>query len=257
MSIIIAYKFTEIEVCLMNTKNASYFQLPELTIRSKNLGFVPLLNKSCLLVIGGRAPKADWLQKTAEGHALWAVDHGLDACLAAKLRPAKLIGDSDSAQPKAWQWAEEQDIPIEKFPVEKDDTDTQLALKLAHNAGFPAAFVTGAFGGRFDHALSTVMSCAFAPLPCLLADERETLLFVHAGETLSVTVKKQPKAISLLPLTGRCEGVTLEGTHWPLHEAVLTQRSMRAVSNVLESGHGILTLSIKTGLLGLYFVWHE
>jgi thiamine pyrophosphokinase len=250
----------EIEVCLMNMKNASYFQLPELTIRSvcsEKKSFVPLLQKSCLLVIGGRAPKTAWLQETAKGHELWAVDHGLDACLAANIRPARLIGDGDSAQPAAWQWAEKQHIPIEKFPVEKDDTDTQLALKLAQNAGFPAALVTGAFGGRFDHALSTVMSCAFAPLPCLLADERETMLFIHAGEAIEVSVKQTPKAISLLPMTSRCEGVNLTGTHWPLSSATLTQQSMRAVSNVLEPGHDALTISLTEGLLGLYFVWHE
>ena len=100
-------------------------------------------------------------------------------------------------------------------------------------------------------------SCAFAQLPCLLADERETLLFVHGGETLSCRPAKAPKAISLLPLTPRCEGVNLAGTHWPLADATLEARSMRAISNVLEPGSTSLTLSLTSGLLGLYFVWHE
>ena len=175
----------------------------------------------------------------------------------ALLRRHRLIGDGDSAAPAAWQLAKEQHIPIEQFPVEKDDTDTQLALKLAREAGFPAAIVTGAFGGRFDHALSTVTSCAFAPLPCLLADERETLLFVHGSETLRCWPTEAPKAISLLPFLPRCEGVNLTGTHWPLADATLEARSMRAISNVLEPGSTSLTLSLTSGLLGLYFVWRE
>lgn len=220
-------------------------------------GAARLFQDACLLVVGGRAPEAAWLREAAKGREVWAVDHGLDACLAADIRPQRLIGDGDSAAPAAWQLAKEQHIPIEQFPVEKDDTDTQLALKRAREAGFPAAIVVGAFGGRFDHALSTVTSCAFAPLPCLLADERETLLFVHGGETLRCWPAEAPKAISLLPFTPRCEGVNLTGTHWPLADATLEARNMRAISNVLEPGSTSLTLSLTSGLLGLYFVWRE
>ncbi|MGN0950949.1 MAG: thiamine diphosphokinase [Mitsuokella sp.] len=218
---------------------------------------ISAFQEACLLVSGGRAPAGSWLQEMAAGRDVWAVDHGLDACRKAGILPDRLIGDGDSAKPASWQWAKEQNVPIAKFPVEKDDTDTQLALKMAKGAGFPAAIVTGAFGGRFDHALSTMMSCAFAPLPCLVSDERETLVFVRGGETLQVTPKIAPKAISLLPFTAVCEGVTLQGTHWPLKNAVLTQKSMRAVSNVLEKGHDSLTISLEDGLLGLCFVWKE
>ena len=229
---------------------ASCLQLPQLRLQ----GPLACFQDACLLVVGGRAPEAAWLREAAKGREVWAVDHGLDACLAADIRPQRLIGDGDSAAPAAWQLAKEQHIPIEQFPV---DTDTQLALKLAREAGFPAAIVTGAFGGRFDHALSTVTSCAFAPLPCLLADERETLLFVHGSETLRCWPTEAPKAISLLPFTPRCEGVNLTGTHWPLADATLEARSMRAISNVLEPGSTSLTLSLTSGLLGLYFVWRE
>lgn len=232
---------------------ASCLQLPQLRLQ----GPLACFQDACLLVVGGRAPEAAWLREAAKGREVWAVDHGLDACLAADIRPQRLIGDGDSAAPAAWQLAKEQHIPIEQFPVEKDDTDTQLALKLAREAGFPAAIVTGAFGGRFDHALSTVTSCAFAPLPCLLADELETLLFVHGSETLRCWPTEAPKAISLLPFTPRCEGVNLTGTHWPLADATLEARSMRAISNVLEPGSTSLTLSLTSGLLGLYFVWRE
>ena len=228
-------------------------QLPQLCLQ----GALSCFQQACLLVVGGRAPEVEWLRKASDGRIVWAVDHGLDACLAAGIVPQRLIGDGDSAAPAAWHFAEKKGIPIEKFPPEKDDTDTQLALRIAKEAGFPAAIVTGAFGGRFDHALSTVMSCAFAPLPCLLADEREALFFVHSDETITFTPAKEPKAISLLPFTPRCYGVDLTGTHWPLHGATLEASSMRAVSNVLAAGSRALTVSLQSGLLGVYFVWHE
>ena len=164
---------------------ASCLQLPQLRLQ----GPLACFQDACLLVVGGRAPEAAWLREAAKGREVWAVDHGLDACLAAGIRPQRLIGDGDSAAPAAWQLAKEQHIPIEQFPVEKDDTDTQLALKLAREAGFPAAIVTGAFGGRFDHALSTVTSCTFAALPAgrrardpsLRARQRNAPLLAHRG----------------------------------------------------------------------------
>lgn len=228
-------------------------QLPQLCLQ----GPLSCFQQACLLVVGGRAPETTWLHKSSEGRIVWAVDHGLDACLTSGIVPQRLIGDGDSAAPAAWHFAEENGIPIEKFPPEKDDTDTQLALRIAKEAGFPAAIVTGAFGGRFDHALSTVMSCAFAPLPCLLADEREALFFVHGGKSVTFTPEAAPKAISLLPLTASCRGVNLTGTHWPLSDATLESRSMRAVSNVLAAGSKSLTVSLTDGLLGVYFVWRE
>ncbi len=228
-------------------------QLPQLCLQ----GALSCFQQACLLVVGGRAPEVEWLRKASEGRIVWAVDHGLDACLAAGIVPQRLIGDGDSAAPAAWHFAEKKGIPIEKFPPEKDDTDTQLALRIAKEAGFPAAIVTGAFGGRFDHALSTVMSCAFAPLPCLLADEREAIFFVHGGESVTCTPESAPKAISLLPLTGSCRGVNLTGMHWPLAGATLEARSMRAVSNVLAEGSSSLSVSLTDGLLGVYFVWRE
>ena len=131
------------------------FHLPQLTAVSASPA-VP--QEAGLLVSGGRAPDVRWLREAAQGRRLIAVDHGLDACQKAGLRPASLIGDGDSASPLAWQQAKASGIPIHAFPPEKDDTDTQLALTIAQEEGMPAALLTGVFGGRFDHAYSTIFS---------------------------------------------------------------------------------------------------
>ena len=101
---------------------ANCLQLPQLRLQ----GPLACFQDACLLVVGGRAPEAAWLREAAKGREVWAVDHGLDACLAADIRPQRLIGDGDSAAPAAWQLAKEQHIPIEQFPVEKDDTEKVL-----------------------------------------------------------------------------------------------------------------------------------
>lgn len=228
------------------------FHLPQLTAVSSSPA-VP--ETTGLLVSGGRPPEPHWLQEAANGRRLIAVDHGLDACQRAGLRPACLIGDGDSATPAAWQQAQDTGTPIYAFPPEKDDTDTQLALTIAHEQGMPAALLTGVFGGRFDHACSTIFSCAAAPLRCVLADECEALFYLKDGEDITITCHACPTAISLLPLTPLAEGVTITGVHWPLQDATLPQLLPRAVSNVLEPPQDTFHVSLQKGILGVYLVW--
>ena len=47
-------------------------------------------------------------------------------------------------------------------------------------------------------------------------------------------------------------GVCLDGVHWPLHDAVLSQNNPYAVSNRLESSDNRITLQNETGILGVF-----
>ncbi len=218
----------------------------------------PLPSLHRLLVLGGRPPAASWLQQVLRQQPtpeLWAIDHGVDACRSADACPTVLLGDADSASPANWAWGCTHAASIERHPVEKDLTDTQLALSRAA-ASTPAVLIlTGAFGGRFDHAFSTVFSAAQQPGTCLLADERESMLFVHDKERLSVTCRQPPTALSLLPLTAEVQGVTLRGTHWPLENATLTQAQPNTISNVLEPGSHSFDISVGRGVLGVHLVF--
>ncbi|MDD6119628.1 MAG: thiamine diphosphokinase [Selenomonadaceae bacterium] len=235
------------------TANSLY--LPPCTIQTS----FALPAKRLLLVLGGRAPATSWLQQMGRNLPVWAIDHGLDACRAASIVPQRLIGDGDSAHPDSWDWAKKQGVPIDKFQREKDDTDTQLALRTASEAahGEATLLLTGAFGGRFDHAYSTIFSASRAQVPVILADEKETCCFLHAGESLRITCQQIPKAFSLLPLTDAVTGVTLQGAHWPLTDAALTQAYPNAISNELEAADRILSLNIKSGILAVYCCWQE
>lgn len=207
------------------------------------------------LITGGRPPAAAWLEEARCGK-LWAIDHGIDLCHAMKYVPDFLLGDGDSASPAAWSWAISKGVPGERFNPKKDLTDTQLALKKIKTVS-PLAFIllTGAFGGRFDHAMSTLFSCAFSDIPMILADEKEACFFLHGEDSLSFTAKQKPKAVSLLALGGECRGISLSGTEWPLENDVLRQEEPYAVSNELAEGSSSFRVSLQSGTLAIYLYW--
>ena len=224
-------------------------------------------SQEIICIGGGRTPAKAWLtqlvqqsEKGSTDRPILAIDRGVNICHALKLPPVHLIGDGDSADSGAWTWAEERGTHIHAFPTEKDFTDTELALHIAAEYfARPLVILTGAFGGRLDHLMSTAAVAAHANIPCVLADERETLFYLHAGESLTVTCDTPPRAISLLPFTEECTGVTTRGLYWELQDACITNCASLAISNVLahENTKNTFTVSIKSGVLGVYLCHKE
>ena len=204
-----------------------------------------------LFVSGGRVPSREFFLKVSSGRKIFCIDKGIELCRACEVVPNFLIGDFDSANQSAVEWAREKKIPVEKYPVDKDFTDTQLALNRAADIfGEHVALLTGCFGGRFDHLFSTVYTCA-ARQNIFLADEREIIFYVKGGEFVEVKFFERPFAVSLLPMTSICAGVTTKNLHWELDGATLTQTFPNAVSNRIEDEK--IFLSLERGTLAIYF----
>ena len=203
-----------------------------------------ILGEEILLVAGGRSPAVDYFKTVAQGRKIFCVDKGIELCCTCNILPKILIGDFDSAENSALNWAIENKIPIERHPVEKDFTDTQLALELlGENV---SAIVTGIFGGRADHLFSNIFTCANYK-NIFLADEREIIFYIRGFQ--------KPFAVSLLPFTGICEGVTTENLHWELSNAALKQNFPNAVSNRAESSK--IKISVRRGTLAIYFCFNN
>ena len=209
--------------------------------------------REILFVAGGRAPNSSWFNAVAQGRKIFAVDRGIELCRALNILPEMLIGDFDSAEKSAVSWALSKKIPVERHPVDKDLTDTQLALKFVDANS--SAIITGAFGGRFDHAFSTIFTCANVPAKIFLADDREIIFYVKSGESLSVKFFQKPVALSLLPMSGICRGVTIKNVHWELENATLAQNFPSAVSNRVESPE--VQISVGSGILAVYCCFEE
>ena len=209
-----------------------------------------LPQKLHFLLLGGRPPADGWLKNVCTGKTLWAVDRGIERFRANSIVPQRLIGDADSGSKAAWEWAEQNSVALERHPTAKTYTDTQLALFALGEERGSFAVISGAFGGRLDHAFSTLFSAANADAANCLADEREAVFFVHGGQQLTLSFVHWPTALSLLPLTEKATGVTLTGVRWPLDEAELTASLPFAVSN--EATGQNCQIAVGEGTVAVY-----
>ena len=110
--------------------------------------------------------------------------------------------------------------------------------------------MTACFGGRLDHLYNTLFTCAADERKIFLADEREIVFFVKGGETVAVNFFRRPFAVSLLPMTEICVGVTTKNLHWELDGATLTQNFPNATSNRADSEK--ISVSVERGTLAVY-----
>ncbi|MBQ9479340.1 MAG: thiamine diphosphokinase [Selenomonadaceae bacterium] len=222
-----------------------FIRLPQLKFSS------PPLDEQVLFVIGGRAPEPAWLIDCARTvDRIWSIDHGIDACRRAELIPELLIGDLDSARSSSIDWARSLNVPLERHPVDKDFTDTQLALeRIAQSVARPFVIIAGAFGGRLDHLYANLFTAAHSSVCNCLADQHEIVLFVRDGDRITIELNAQPLALSLLPMTDQCRGISIDGVHWALDHATLRQLIPNAVSNRVESER--VNVSIEYGVLAI------
>ena len=211
-----------------------------------------------LVVLGGRAPLSSWLRSTASEKTVWAIDRGVDVCMAAGVVPHHALGDFDSISDEGKVWLKRTGAKIERFSADKDRTDFQLCLNHIEN-GTGDILVTGCWGGRFDHSFANIFSALWGlewgARILAFADESEILIPLAADEknaSLELRLLSEASAISLLPLCELCEGVDVKGTKWELSGVTLAQGQPYAISNVPSEKGKKISVKIKKGILGVY-----
>ncbi|MBQ9686851.1 MAG: thiamine diphosphokinase [Oscillospiraceae bacterium] len=197
--------------------------------------------KRCVIVAGGDyAPIAP----LEAGDFILACDRGYVHTQREGLTPDLLMGDFDS-----YDGALPEDVPVERFPVEKDDTDTMLAIRWAAAHGFEAVRICCGFGGRFDHTLANIQSLHFAVragMEAAMDDERTTVRVLLPGEYRVPC--HEGWTLSVFALTDRCENLRIHGTKYEAEGVTLTNAFPLGVSNAFR---GDARLAFDSGVLCL------
>ena len=154
------------------------------------------------------------------------------------------VGDGDSLGEAGLAALAASGVPIERSRPDKDETDTELAVRAALARGADRLVIVGALGGRrIDHALANVGLLALADLAgrrTVLLDAGSRISLLRAGPAGApgddrTTLAGAPgDLVSLLPHGTDVEGVTTDGLAFPLADEPLSMGSTRGVSNVIR-----------------------
>ena len=170
-----------------------------------------------------------------------AADGGLRHTQALGLQPNEIIGDFDSLG-----YVPEEGVV---FPVEKDDTDTMLAVKRGLELGLRRFMIYGSMDGkRLDHTLANFQTL------CFLA-EHDALGFLVGRDYIACAVKdgtlRFPTGtegdFSVFCLGRDAKGVTLRGLYYQAENITLTSNFPLGVSNHFTGTEADVT--VKDGTL--------
>lgn len=177
-----------------------------------------------------------------------AADRGLVYLEEQGLVPDLIVGDFDSLGR----------VPagdnIIRHPVEKDDTDTMLAVKVGLERGCRTFVLYGGVGGRLDHTVANLQTLSF------LADHGARGYLVGEG-SIAAAIKngsldfgpEMVGTISVFCAGSPAGGVDLEGLYYPLRDGSLTAGFPLGVSNSFTGRPA--RVSVRRGTL--LVLWEE
>ncbi len=164
-----------------------------------------------------------------------AADGGLRHTQALGLQPDVILGDFDSLGY----------VPGDSrvFPVEKDDTDTMLAVKLALDRGCDFFVFYGALDGpRLDHTVANFQTLGYLATHGArgVLIGRDYIVTVLSSET----IRFPATATGILSLfcMGGSARVTIGGLQYPLDRGILTPDFPLGVSNHFQSREARITV---------------
>ncbi len=201
-----------------------------------------------LIVSGGSLNKEFVTKVVGQGRydRILAADSGMNALYAAAVTPDIIIGDFDSADKKILAFFQQnKEIDFCTLNPEKDDTDTEFAIRESIRRGADSITIIGGTGTRLDHVLGNISLLGIG----LEEGVRMELLDAHNRICMinhSVTLKKKEQYgnyLSLIPYNGNVTGVTLKGLKYPLHDYTMGGFNSLGISNEIVDDEASIELT--------------
>lgn len=221
---------------------------------------------SCLVV--GGAPTEhrglDFVLKTCQFDAIFAVDAGYEALAARGLEMQGVFGDFDSLGyvPTVDDNAQGQTprSEIEVFDSHKDFTDMDWALNHAIEQGFTNIVMCDGLHKRLDHSLGNLQLMAYAASNGQriwgITEEELIVTLDASGGLVALDVEAGARGTcSVISHSDEATGVTEEGLEYGLENAHVSNRALWGISNELIETPA--RISLKTGSLWVFLPLEE
>jgi len=197
----------------------------------------------CVIFCAGERGKIDF-ELTKDDFVI-CCDAGYEAAAEMDVIPDLIMGDFDSYSEKL-----PSDIETMTFPVEKDDTDSMLAVKEGLRRGYRSFVLLFPLGGRLDHTFANIQTLAF-----LMEHDAEGVLIgpwdtVRLLRNGTLTLDRKPdRTFSLFAFMGTAKGVSLSGMQYTLDNAEVTEAFPIGLGNHILEATGTVTVNDGTLLI--------
>ena len=192
---------------------------------------------------GGAIAEKKISERPGEDDLVIAADAGYHNAQKMGVTPRLLLGDLDSLN-KTEKLPN--DLEILQVPAEKDDTDTQLAVKVALERGAKQIVIIGGLDGRLDHTLSNLAileHLAEKHISAVITNGQNRARFLRNNGV--ILLREQFRYFSILAADPVVKGVSVDGCKYPLKKATLSRTNQYAVSNEIVGNCALI--EIKKG----------
>lgn len=164
---------------------------------------------NCIIFTGGKFPADQKTVQTLKQQSstdtiVIAADSGLNTAMHYNIKADYFLGDMDSVSQKAVDWFNKnsRNQNTDYFPVDKDFSDTELALKKAKELDASKITLVGGSGGRLDHFLGILelYKQDFAPDLWLTEENAVYLLDATKNSKLSFNNFSLNEPVSIFPV---------------------------------------------------------
>jgi len=173
-----------------------------------------------LIFTGGKGPEPERIRdiiKTAD--FIVAADSGWDLAKRLNAEPDIFIGDMDSLEDHAGL----KQLPDERkliYPVDKDFTDTELALKYLDERKYRDIVLVGGGGGRVDHLMAILNLFRRSPRPVQWYTSREHALYIDCDAQIQC---EAGQTVSIFDCSAEKTVLSTHGLKWELKSSVINE----------------------------------
>jgi thiamine pyrophosphokinase len=201
-----------------------------------------------IIVSGGKAPSKELIIREMElGCIILCADSGADYLHRYGIIPHYLMGDFDSIDKNILEYYRGTECTVERFPKEKDFTDTQLALFKAIECGVSKVVFLGCTGSRVDHTLGNItllLQCLEKNIEGYIADDNNLIYIVNKPIELRGRIGEN---LSFLAYNAPVSNLCISGAKYELNNYYLEIGDPLTLSN--EFLKEIVNVSFTSGKL--------
>jgi thiamine pyrophosphokinase len=203
------------------------------------------------LIVGGGPVNLEGLRDELANRPelIIAADAGAKYLLELGAYPDILVGDFDSLPADLVKQIAAAGKSVKQYSPQKDQTDLQLALDAAREAGLTAVTIWGGLGRRLDHTLGNIALLGYAAEAGIRACLRDAGHEIFLAAERNVVAARPGWAVSLLPLSREVTGVSASGLKYPLNRETLYANVTRGIHNPFTAAEAVIIVEAGSLLI--------